>query len=108
MVPPSTPLFFDRPSPRAPEIAPSAKEIERGILSVAPCAPSLSPPAKERPVTTLFANAYVVTMDDAGSEHEGGWILVDDGLIRSVGSGARPEADAVQDLDGTVVTPGLV
>ncbi len=47
-------------------------------------------------------------MDDDGSEHEGGWILVADGLVREVGAGPRPEADDVEDLHGAVVTPGLV
>jgi cytosine/adenosine deaminase-related metal-dependent hydrolase len=58
-------------------------------------------------VTTLYTNAYVVTMDNAGSEHDG-WLLVDGGVIREVGSGTKPEADDVQDLGGAVVTPGLV
>jgi cytosine/adenosine deaminase-related metal-dependent hydrolase len=60
-------------------------------------------------VTTLFANAAVVaTMDDDGTELEGGWILVEDGLIREIGAGERPEADDVEELGGAVVTPGLV
>jgi len=59
-------------------------------------------------VSTLFANAHVVTMDDDGTEHEGGWILVDEGLVRDVGGGPRPEAGDVADLHGAVVTPGLV
>jgi cytosine/adenosine deaminase-related metal-dependent hydrolase len=59
-------------------------------------------------VSTLFANAHVVAMDDGGTEHEGGWLLVDDGRVREVGGGARPEADLVEDLGGAVVTPGLV
>jgi cytosine/adenosine deaminase-related metal-dependent hydrolase len=59
-------------------------------------------------VTTLFANARVVTMDDGGAEHSGGWILVDDGLVQDVGSGARPEADDTHDLHEAVVTPGLI
>jgi cytosine/adenosine deaminase-related metal-dependent hydrolase len=59
-------------------------------------------------LSTLFANAHVVTMDDAGTEYEGGWILVDDGVVEDAGAGARPEADDVQDLGGAVVTPGLV
>jgi cytosine/adenosine deaminase-related metal-dependent hydrolase len=59
-------------------------------------------------VTTLFTNAHVVTMDDGGAEHSGGWILVDDGLVQDVGSGARPEADETHDLGGGVVTPGLI
>ena len=28
-------------------------------------------------MTTLYRNAVIVTMDDAGSEHEDGWLLVD-------------------------------
>lgn len=59
-------------------------------------------------MSTLLFNAHVVTMDDAGTEYEGGWILVDDGLVKDAGAGARPEADEVQDLGGAVVTPGLV
>jgi cytosine/adenosine deaminase-related metal-dependent hydrolase len=59
-------------------------------------------------LTTLLANAHVVTMDDADTEYEGGWILIDDGLVRDAGAGSKPEADDVQDLGGAVVTPGLV
>jgi cytosine/adenosine deaminase-related metal-dependent hydrolase len=59
-------------------------------------------------VTTLLTNAHVVTMDDEGTEHADGWILLEDGLVREVGAGARPESDNVHDLDGAVVTPGLV
>ena len=59
-------------------------------------------------MSTLLANAHVVTMDDAGTEYEGGWILVEDGVVKDAGAGARPEADDVQDLAGAVVTPGLV
>jgi cytosine/adenosine deaminase-related metal-dependent hydrolase len=59
-------------------------------------------------VSTLIVNAHVATMDDAGTEHAGGWILFDDGLVVDVGGSARPDADDVQDLNGAVVTPGLV
>ena len=43
---------------------------------------------------TLFANAYVVTMDDAGTELSNGWILVDDGFVVEVGEGKPPAAKA--------------
>ena len=56
----------------------------------------------------LFANAHMVTMDDAGSEHADGWVLVADGRVEAVGGGAPPEADERVDLAGAVVTPGLV
>ncbi len=56
----------------------------------------------------LFRNAYVVVMDDAGTEHEDGWVLVEDGLVAATGGGSEPEADERVDLAGAVVTPGLV
>ena len=59
-------------------------------------------------MSTLFANAHVVTMDDGGTEHADGWILIADGLIQEVGGGKRPEADETHDLNAAVVTPGLV
>jgi cytosine/adenosine deaminase-related metal-dependent hydrolase len=59
-------------------------------------------------VTTLLHNAHVVTMDDEGQEHEHGWVLVQNGEVGAVGTGAPPEADERIDVDGAVVTPGLV
>ena len=57
---------------------------------------------------TLYTNAWIVTCDDADSEHESGWLLVEDGFIRALGGGAEPVADERIDLGGAVVTPGLV
>jgi cytosine/adenosine deaminase-related metal-dependent hydrolase len=59
-------------------------------------------------VKRLLANAYVVVMDDAGTEHDGGWVLVEDGSLAATGDGAEPKADERVDLEGAVVTPGLV
>jgi cytosine/adenosine deaminase-related metal-dependent hydrolase len=59
-------------------------------------------------MSTLLRGAWVVTMDDAGTEHQDGWVLITDGAIGEVGRGAPPEADEVVDLGGAVVTPGLV
>jgi len=59
-------------------------------------------------VSLLLHNAYVATMDDAGSEHEDGWVLVADGHVEAVGGGEAPEADERVDLGGALVTPGLV
>ncbi len=59
-------------------------------------------------MTTLFTNAYVVVGDEAGTEHDGGWLLVDDGFVGGVGGGERPTADETVDLGGALVTPGLV
>jgi cytosine/adenosine deaminase-related metal-dependent hydrolase len=59
-------------------------------------------------VKTLYAGGWIVTCDDAGTEHTDGWLLVEDGLVAATGSGAHPEADTRVDLAGAVVTPGLV
>ena len=59
-------------------------------------------------MNTLLEGGHVVTMDAAGTEHEDGWVLVEDGVVSSVGGGTAPEADERIALDGAVVTPGLV
>jgi len=59
-------------------------------------------------MSLLLANAHVVTMDDADSEHDDGWVLIADGAIEALGGGVPPAADERTDLGGAVVTPGLV
>jgi cytosine/adenosine deaminase-related metal-dependent hydrolase len=59
-------------------------------------------------MTTLLTEAYVVTMDGAGSEHPDGWVLVDDGRVAAVGGGVPPAAGDTIRLGGALVTPGLV
>jgi cytosine/adenosine deaminase-related metal-dependent hydrolase len=54
----------------------------------------------------ILSNCRVVTMDDAASEHERGWVSIENGLIVATGGGEPPEAG--EDLDGAIVTPGLV
>ena len=54
----------------------------------------------------ILENCWLVTMDDAGTEHAPGWLQVEDGLIAALGSGEPPERG--EDLHGAVVTPGLV
>jgi cytosine/adenosine deaminase-related metal-dependent hydrolase len=55
---------------------------------------------------TILANAHVVTMDDAGTELDRGWIRIADGFVTEVGSGEPPERG--EDLAGAVVTPALI
>jgi cytosine/adenosine deaminase-related metal-dependent hydrolase len=59
-------------------------------------------------MSRLFANAHVVTMDDDGTEHPSGWVLVEDGVVAGAGGGEEPLAHERIDLRGAVVTPGLV
>ena len=54
----------------------------------------------------IFGNCWLVTMDDAGTEHRQGWIRIEDGLVAEVGSGEAPAG--AEDLGGAVVTPGFV
>jgi cytosine/adenosine deaminase-related metal-dependent hydrolase len=54
----------------------------------------------------ILGNAWVVTCDDNGTEHEHGWIRIEDGLIAEIGVGAAP--GEAEDLHGAIVTPGLV
>jgi cytosine/adenosine deaminase-related metal-dependent hydrolase len=57
---------------------------------------------------TLFSNAHIVTMDDAGTEIPNGWMLLDDAFVDEVGSDNPPPAEAFENLGGALVTPGLV
>jgi cytosine/adenosine deaminase-related metal-dependent hydrolase len=52
----------------------------------------------------------VATMDDGGTEIAGGSILVEDGVITWVGSGAPPDAEGAEVLDGSgsVALPGFI
>ena len=59
-------------------------------------------------MTLLLHNAWICTIDDAGTEHEDGWVLIEDGRVSMAGGGKPPEADERLDLVGAVVTPGLV
>ncbi|PWU24445.1 MAG: 8-oxoguanine deaminase [Candidatus Rokuibacteriota bacterium] len=59
-------------------------------------------------MSLLLTGAHVVAMDDTGSELEGGWILLSEGLIAAVGASDPPAADERVDLGGALVTPGLV
>jgi len=59
-------------------------------------------------MSTLYAGGWIVTCDDAATEHPSGWVLVEGGVIAEVGSGEEPAADERVELAGAVVTPGLV
>jgi len=59
---------------------------------------------------TLFTNAWILTLDDAFTEHNPGWLLVEDDRIAALGSGEPPEAlgAEIQDFGGDILMPGMV
>ena len=59
-------------------------------------------------MSLALENAWICTMDDAGTELPDGWLVIRDGLVEAVGDGEPPPADERVDLGGAVVTPGLV
>ena len=59
-------------------------------------------------MSTLYSDAYIVTMDDARTEYQDGWLLEQDGVVVAVGDDDPPEADARSELNGALVTPGFV
>jgi 5-methylthioadenosine/S-adenosylhomocysteine deaminase len=61
-------------------------------------------------MTTLFTNALVVTMDDALTVYEKGWVRVDGDTITELGDGPAPviEGAEIVDCDGDIVMPGMV
>lgn len=56
----------------------------------------------------ILRNGWILTMDDAGTEHRHGWLRLEDGLIAEVGVGEPPGSAPSDDLHGAVVTPGLI
>jgi cytosine/adenosine deaminase-related metal-dependent hydrolase len=54
----------------------------------------------------ILGNAWVLTMDDAGTEHPRGFVRIEDGVVTEIGEGDAPPG--AEDLGGAVITPGLV
>jgi len=58
----------------------------------------------------VIRNACILPIDEAMSVIEGGWIHIQDGTIRALGSGEPPPLDGAEivDADGDVIMPGMV
>jgi 8-oxoguanine deaminase len=58
----------------------------------------------------VIEGCHVATLDDDGTEHETGYLIVDDGRISAVGAGAAPVGTTGIRIDasGCLATPGLV
>lgn len=61
-------------------------------------------------MSVLFTNALVVTMDDALTVHENGWVHVEGTTISALGSGTPPDVPGAEIVDcgGDIVMPGMV
>jgi cytosine/adenosine deaminase-related metal-dependent hydrolase len=57
-------------------------------------------------MSLLLRAGLVVT--GTGQELEGGWVLIEGGWIKQIGSGAAPNADQVLDQTNCLAMPGLV
>lgn len=61
-------------------------------------------------MSVLCTNALVVTMDDALTVHENGWVHVEGTTITALGSGTSPDVPGAEIIDcgGDIVMPGMV
>ena len=55
----------------------------------------------------LLTNAWIVTMDDAGTEHERGWLRIENGLVTALGAGEPPSRrpSSVSDMSRVAAPP---
>lgn len=60
--------------------------------------------------TTILTNALILTMDDALTVHEKGWLQIDDTAITALGEGLPPSIAGAEIVDcgGDIVMPGMV
>lgn len=61
-------------------------------------------------MTILLTNAWILTLDDALTEHNPGWIQIDGATITALGSGTPPSIPDAETVDcgGDIVMPGMV
>ncbi|WP_332687759.1 amidohydrolase family protein [Devosia sp.] len=61
-------------------------------------------------MTTILTNAWLLTLDPALSEHNPGWLQIDDTTITALGSGTPPRIENAEIIDcgGDIVMPGMV
>ena len=61
-------------------------------------------------MTTILTNAWLLTLDDALTEHRPGWLQIDGDTITALGSGTPPTVENAEivDCNGDIVMPGMV
>jgi len=61
-------------------------------------------------MTVLIANALILTIDQAMTAHENGWIHIEGGVIAALGSGKPPDLPGAEVIDagGDLIMPGMV
>lgn len=56
----------------------------------------------------IIENAYILTMDPEKGDIENGVLVIENGIIKEIGSSTESKADKVVDAEGNVVMPGLI
>ncbi len=56
----------------------------------------------------IIKNAYILTMDPEVGDIENGFVLVENGIIKDVGTSTNSNAEKVIDAKGSVLMPGLI
>jgi 5-methylthioadenosine/S-adenosylhomocysteine deaminase len=61
-------------------------------------------------MSTILTNARIITMDDALTVHDKGWLQIDGDTITALGSGTPPAIPGAETIDcnGDFVMPGMV
>lgn len=61
-------------------------------------------------MTILLTNAWLLTLDDAMTQHNSGWVQIDGTTITALGSGMPPTVPGAELIDchGDIVMPGMV
>jgi cytosine/adenosine deaminase-related metal-dependent hydrolase len=61
-------------------------------------------------MTTILTNAWLLTLDDALTEHRPGWLQIDGDTITALGSGPPPTVENAEiiDCNGDIIMPGMV
>ena len=61
-------------------------------------------------MTIILTNAWVLTLDDAMTQHNPGWVQIDGTTITALGSGTPPATENAEIIDcgGDIVMPGMV
>ena len=56
----------------------------------------------------IIKNAYILTMDPSVGDIENGVVVIENGVIKEIGSSTQSSAEKIIDAKGSVLMPGLI